>query len=131
MFSLLVARHVEGKNTVESPFELVINNADDYNKLFDPKIMRESCSGVDSSKVMPKIDFAQRTVLGLWSSGECYATGFDRKVWKDDVGKSITYSVATIGVARACMGPGPQSLNLISIPKVPAGYAVLFENLPQ
>jgi hypothetical protein len=131
MFSLLVPTPMEGKNTMESPLELVINNEEDYKKLFNPQIMRQSCAGIDLSKVINNVDFSKKTVLGLWSSGSCAVTGFEKKVLRDDIQKWMIYSVSAIGSPRLCMKPGLESLNLIAVPKIPAGYKVVFENIPE
>jgi hypothetical protein len=131
MFSQLVPMRTEGNNVVELPLELVINNDEDYRKLFDPKDKRKSCADVDLSKLIVNVDFSKKTVLGLWSSGTCMATGFEKKVMRDDKQKTIIYSVSVISSPRACMKGGPESLNLIAIPKVPAAYKVSFENIPE
>jgi hypothetical protein len=131
IFSLLVPEREEGNRSAEPALELVINNDADYRKLFDPKIMRQSCANVDLSKVIVNVDFSQKTVLGLWSSGSCAATGFEKRVLRDDKQKTVIYSVSVIASMRGCRGPGRQSLNLIAIPKVPDGYKVVFENIPE
>jgi hypothetical protein len=129
MLSQLVPTRAVGNNIVEMPLELVINNAGDYKKLFDPKIMRQSCANVDPSKRVPDVDFSKKTVLGLWSEGSCAATGFEKNVLRDDIQKWITYTVTVIESQLSCSGPGLESLNLIAIPKVPAGYKGFFETL--
>ena len=129
LFSQLVTTRVVGGAVVEMPLELAINNENDYKKLFDPQMMRESCAGVDPSKRVRDVDFARKTVLGLWSEGSCAATGFDRNVLRDDIQKTITYSVTVLESQLSCSGPGLESLNLIAIPKIPAGYKVFFERL--
>ena len=128
MFSQLAAR-VVGNNIIEMPLELVFNNEKDYVNLFDSQMLRQSCANVDPSKRVPEVDFSKKTVLGLWSEGSCAATGFDKKVLRDDIQKTITYSVTVIESPIACSGPGRESLNLIAIPKAPAGYKVFFERL--
>jgi hypothetical protein len=129
MFSNLLSYKTEGTNTTELPLQLVINNKEDYQKLFDPKIMRQSCADADLSKVITNVDFSKQTVLGLWSSGSCAATAFEKRVLRDDINKSIIYSVSVIESALSCSGPGLESLNLIAIPKVPVGYKVVFEKI--
>jgi hypothetical protein len=129
MFSQLVTTPAVGNNIVEMPLELVIDNEKDYKKLFDPQIMRQSCVNVDPSKRVPDVDFSKKTVLGLWSEGSCAATGFEKKVLRDDIQKTITYSVTVLESQLSCSGPGLESLNLIAIPKLPAGYKVFFESL--
>jgi len=52
MFSMLVPYKAQENQMVEQPLHLVINDEDSYKKLFDPKIMRQSCAGVDLSKVI-------------------------------------------------------------------------------
>ena len=111
---------------------LVITNDADYQKLFDQKNMRQSCAGGDLSKLIPQVDFSKETVLGLWSSGSCAAARvFKKRVAKDDIQKTILYSVEVTHRIMACSGPGPESLNLIAIPAVPPGYKVIFENIPE
>jgi hypothetical protein len=129
MFSQLVTTRAVGNNIVEMPLELVINNEKDYKKLFDPQMVRQSCANVDPSKTVPDVDFSKKTVLGLWSEGSCAATGFETKVLRDDIQKTITYSVTVLESQLSCSGPGLEGLNLIAIPKVPSGYKVFFENL--
>jgi hypothetical protein len=129
MFSQLVTTRATGNNIVEMPLELVINNEKDYKELFNPQMVRQSCANADPSKRVPGVDFAKNAVLGLWSEGSCAATGFDRNVLRDDIQKTITYSVTVLESQLSCSGPGLESLNLIAIPKVPAGYKVLFESL--
>jgi hypothetical protein len=129
MFSLLVSHNTEVNHTVKLPLELVIDSEQDYRKLFAPEIMKQSCAGLDLSNVIINVDFSKQTVLGLWSTGTCADTGFRRRVLRDDIQKLITYVVVTlVGPKPACMGPGPESLNLIAIPKPPVGYKVVFEN---
>jgi hypothetical protein len=130
MFSLLVPQRMEGNHSVALPLELVINNEDQYRALFDPKLIRQKCTQSDISKAITKVDFTAKTVLGLWSSGACSDAGFQRRVLRDDINKTIIYSVITVtGSKPACMGPGPDSLNLIAIPKIPDGYKVAFEGV--
>jgi hypothetical protein len=131
MFSQLVpTRRVEG-NIVELPLKLVINNEEDYRKLFSLQTLRQSCPDVDLSRTISNVDFSKKTVLGLWSTGSCAATGFEKKVLRDDRQKWIVYMVSVIASPMACMGPGLQSLNLIAIPKVPIEYEVIFDNISQ
>lgn len=110
---------------------VVIASEADYRKLFDQKNMRQSCAGGDLSKLIPKVDFSKETVLGLWASGSCAASGFKKRVLKDDIQKTIIYSVEVIHRIMACSGPGPESPNLISISAIPPGYKVIFENIPE
>jgi hypothetical protein len=130
MFSQFVPTRAEGNRIVELPLELVINDEADYRKLFDPKILVQRCTDVDPPKAIPDVNFSNKTVLGLWSSGSCAAVGFEKKVLRDDVQKRIVYTVSVVrGSVPACMGPGLQSLNLIAIPKVPAEYKVFFDHI--
>lgn len=130
MFSNLIPYQTAGDRTVEQPLKIVIDNEEDYRKLFDPKDMRQSCANVDLSKVIVAVDFSKKTVLGLWSSGSCAATDFAKSVSRDDIQKLITYSVSVIEAPRRCNGPGLESFNLIAIPKIPVGYKVVFERDP-
>jgi hypothetical protein len=129
MFSALVPYKTEGNKVEELPLELVINDQHDYEKLFDAKIMRQSCAGVDRAEAIPKVDFSKQSVLGLWASGSCAATDFRKEVWQDDAQKRIIYSVSVIESPVSCSGPGLESLNLIAIPKFPAGYKVSFDTI--
>lgn len=131
MFSALLHYRVEGNNTVELPLEFVINDETEYRKLFNTEILRESCASVDLNRIIPDVDFSKKTVLGFWNSGSCAAVGFKRRVLRDDIQKEIIYSVSVIGSAIDCSGPGRESLNLIAIPKVPSGFKVVFENVPE
>jgi hypothetical protein len=127
MFSRLAPFRLEGDRYVRAPLELVINNEEDYKRLFDPKIRRQDCDDIDPSKAIPKVDFSRQTVLGLWTGGSCADTDFDKKVSKDDSQKWVIYSVTVLGSDIACSGPGLESLNLIAIPRIPAEYKVFFE----
>jgi hypothetical protein len=129
MFSALLSYKTEGNTVTELPLELVINDDAEYEKLFDPKIKRQSCADVDRAAAIPKINFSKQTVLALWASGSCAAREFRKKVWRDDSHKLITYSVAIIESETSCSGPGLESLNLIAIPKIPEGYKVSFETI--
>jgi len=129
MFSQLAPTRAAGNNIVERPLELVINKEEDYRKLFNPQLVRQSCANVDPSKRIPDVDFSKKTVLGLWSEGSCAATGFEKNVLRDDIQKTITYTVTVLESQLSCSGPGLEGLNLIAIPKVPAGYKVVFESL--
>jgi len=128
MFFQLVPQKVEGNHYVTLPLQLVINNDEEYRKLFDPKLLLSNCSQASPSTLIPKVDFAKQTVLALWTSGVCFNTGFKRKVSRDDIKKQITYTVTVLGSPHSCRGQGPQSLNLIAVPKIPAGYQVIFES---
>jgi hypothetical protein len=129
MFSALVLYKTEGNKVEELPLELVINDQHDYEKLFDAKIMRQSCAGVDRAEAIPKVDFSKQSVLGLWASGSCAATDFRKEVWQDDAQKRIIYSVSVIESPVSCSGPGLESLNLVAIPRIPAGYKVSFDTI--
>lgn len=129
MFSALVPYKTESNKVEELPLELVINDQHDYEMLFDPKIMRQSCAGIDRAEAIPKVDFSKQSVLGLWASGSCAATGFEKRVFREEIQKLIIYSVSVIEAARRCNGPGLESLNLIAIPKIPAGYKVSFDTI--
>jgi hypothetical protein len=106
MFSAQVPYKREGNDIQELPFQLVINNEHGYENLFDPKIMRQSCAGVDRAEAIPKVDFSRQTVLGLWASGSCAARDFRKKVWRDDAQKRLIYSVTVIESPVSCSGPG-------------------------
>lgn len=123
MFSRLVPKRLEGNHYVSLPLQLVIDKEPDLRALFEP-----GCSADDLSAAMARLDLARQTVLGSWSAAPCFATGFVRQVTRDDRRKIIRYAVTVQGAVQACMGMGPESLNLIAIPKVPAGYKVVFEN---
>jgi len=128
MFSQLVHYRQQGSQYVAEPLELVINDTADYRKLFSPDIRRESCAGTDSSTVLPAVDFATKTVLGLWESGSCSDREFVRSVTRDDSDKVVTYRVSMIDAQISCSGPGLEGLNLIAVPKILPGYRVIFES---
>jgi hypothetical protein len=129
MFSALVHYKTEGDKVEELPLDFVINEQHDYETLFDPKIMRQSCAGIDRAEAIPKVDFSKQSVLGLWASGSCAATDFRKEVWRDDAQKRIIYSVSVIESPVSCSGPGLEGLNLIAIPKIPVGYKVSFDTI--
>jgi hypothetical protein len=131
MFSLLVPHKTKGNQSTALPFELVINDEVAYQKLVDPEIQKQNCSDTDL-KAIANVDFAKKTVLGLWTSGSCDDT-FKRTVLRDDLNKSIIYAVTTVpgAVSGVCMRQVPESLNLIAIPKIPDGYKIIFENIHQ
>jgi hypothetical protein len=127
MFSLLVGERTNG-NRAES-LHLIIDDKIAFRKLFDPKILRQSCAHVDMSKVITNVDFYRKTVLGFWNSGNCGDT-FERTVTRNDRRKILTYTITTVpGPLAVCMRPGPEGLNLIAIPKLPDGYEVVFTKI--
>ena len=121
--SRLVPKRLEGNHYVTQPLQLVIDTAPDFRALFEP-----GCTAEDLPAVLARVDFATQTVLGLWSAAPCFATGFERKVTRDEARKIIRYTVTALGSVQACMGMGPESLNLVAIAKIPAGYKVVFES---
>jgi hypothetical protein len=129
MFSALFPYRLQGDYYVRPPIELVINNQEEYRKLFVPEVRKQQCDNVDPSNAIPPIDFTRQTVLGLWSSGSCADGGFEKRVSKDDVQKWVIYSVTVVGSDIACSGPGPESLNLIAVPKIAPEYRIFFENV--
>jgi len=109
---------------------LVIESGADYAKLFDPSLLRQSCSAADAAKTIVPVDFTRKTVLGFWAAGSCADAGFDHRVLRDDAGKKLRYTVIIRpGPKPACMGPGPESLNLVAIDKIPAGYKIVFDTV--
>jgi hypothetical protein len=128
-FLPLAQQQAGGKQGVgaTAPWTLVVNDAQSYDRLFDPSLLRQSCAGLDSSKTIPSVDFATQTVLGYWRVGLCADAGFERRVTRDAAEHRFIYSVTRVpSPKRACMGPGPASLNLVAIDKVPDGYRVEF-----
>jgi hypothetical protein len=124
-FPLAGKAHAAGASPTFTP---VIDNNADYGKLFASNLVKKSCSSAEAARAIVPVDFSRNTVIGLLSSGTCADTGFRRQVVRDDGQKTITYTVAPVaGTKRACMGPGPTSLNLIAIPKLPSGYRVVFQ----
>jgi hypothetical protein len=123
MFSRLVPKQLEGNHYVALPLHLVIDNEHDFRALFEP-----GCAAEDLSAALARVDFSRQTVLGSWYAAPCFVTGFDRKVTRDDQHKVIRYTVTALGAVQACMEMGPQSLNLVAIAKIPAGYKVEFDN---
>jgi hypothetical protein len=109
---------------------LVIETAAGYAGLFDPALRRLSCSPDEAAKTVVPVDFARKTVLGAWAAGNCADGGFAHRVLRDDAGRVLRYTVIIRpGPKPACMGPGPESLNLIAIDKLPAGYRVVFDTV--
>ena len=109
---------------------LVIETEPLYAKLFDPAQIRQSCSATEAAKAIVKVDFARRSVLGLWTAGSCADAGFEHRVLRNDAEKLLRYTVIIrSGPKPACMGPGPESLNLVAIDKIPAGYTVVFDTV--
>ena len=112
------------------PKGLVVDSAADYAKLFDPALRRQSCSAADATKTIVPVDFTHKTVLGFWTAASCADAGFDHRVLRDDAGKLLRYTVIIRpGPKPACMGPGPESLNLIAIDKTPPGYKIVFDTV--
>src|SRR3989338_5392320 len=75
----------------------------------------------------PPVDFFQKTLLVKSAMGSCAATGFKKQVLKDDRNKKIIYKVNAIERGMmACSGPGLDSMNIITIPKIPKDYTVEF-----
>src|ERR1700730_7893175 len=83
MFSALVPYKTESNKDEELPLELVINDQHDYETLFDPKMMRESCAGIDRAEAIPKVDSSRQSVLGLWAPGSSAATRFEKRVFRE------------------------------------------------
>ena len=129
MFSNLLSYKTEGDRTIELPIELVINDQQEYRKLFDSRIIRRSCINEDLSKEIVEVDFSQKTVLGFWVDASCAATGFEKKVTRDDKQRLIIYLITVVEASIFCSGPGLESLNLVAIPKIPVGYKTVFEKL--
>ena len=104
-----------------------IGNISSYNlEEFQKKISKErnmACKSV----MFPSIDFSQNTLLGNWTGGSCAAFGFKRTISKDSEKKEILYSIKVQERDIACRGRGLQSLNMVTIPKLPKGYKVTFE----
>jgi hypothetical protein len=94
----------------------------DEDKAYKTCMAEQACM----QRNLPPVDFSKSTVLGQYTAGSCGTTGFKREVFKNDKSKTITYFVTAINTIAACSGPGGQSLNLIAVPKVPAGYKVIF-----
>jgi hypothetical protein len=57
IFFQLVPQKVEENHYVTLPLQLVINNDEEYRKLFDPKLLLSNCSQANPSTLMPKVDF--------------------------------------------------------------------------
>jgi hypothetical protein len=116
-------QNVEGSRARENPpiaEEFVINSQNDYQKLL--KYRRPSCP----QATLPTVDFENYTLLGRYAEGTCATTGFSRKVVRDDITKTYTYTVEPQNSPVACMGPGLQDMNWITISKIPAGFSVKF-----
>lgn len=124
--------------------ELIINNDREYQELLQYRV-EENCDQTnnDDSKHrcyaknrcenvnLPPIDFAQKTLLAKYTIGSCAATGFNKKVIRDDRSKTYTYSIEVKKrFLMRCNGPGLTSMNLITIPKIPENYTIQFRPKP-
>lgn len=103
----------------------VIRSQKELATLFDPKYQRAICPM--ASSLVPKVDFAKKTVLAFWAGGSCAATDFHREVIHDRARNTYTYYVKVNEGDFACSGPGLESMNLVAIPKVPVGTEIKFE----
>ncbi len=127
IFSLLIDtpefRRREGKPFLDE--KIVIDNQrayEEFQRTVTP-VRNAACKEVN----FPSIDFSRKTLLGNWASGSCAAVGFQRTVVKDSEKKELVYSVKVQERAISCTKGGLQSLNLITIRKIPSGYKVRFE----
>jgi predicted esterase len=102
--------------------DLVINSAAEYAGL-DP---RASTRGGCQAFTLPAMDFSGSTLLAKYASGSCGA-GFERRIVRDDAAKTYIYSIAIRSITPICSGPPRASMNDVLIPKIPAGYSVVFE----
>jgi hypothetical protein len=116
-------QNVGGSGARENPpiaQQLVINSQNDYQELL--RYRRPSCAHA----TLPTVDFNNYTLLGKYAEGTCATTGFSRTVVRDDIAKTYSYTVEPQNSSLACMGPGLQDMNWITIPKIPDGFSVKF-----
>lgn len=76
------------------------------------------CVGAD----LPKIDFSQRTIIGLYTAGGGCSIEFKRTVSRDDAAKKIVLSVVVLSEGE-CEKMG-MSMNWVSVPVIPEDYEV-------
>jgi hypothetical protein len=101
----------------------VINNDSTYNALLGKNSNITACS----SYHLPIVDFNQRTVLGFRTLGNIDEI-WERHVKICNNSKKIIYFLNdTLKLHEIITDKARFSLNLISIPKVPAGYTVEFD----
>jgi hypothetical protein len=82
MFSALVPYKTEGNKVEELPLELVINDQHDYEKLFDAKIMRQSCAGVERAEAFPRWTFPNKACSACGLPGRAPRWISERKFGK-------------------------------------------------
>jgi hypothetical protein len=97
-----------------SKTEYIIENETQLNDLF----LTEKCTGQ-----VPSIDFANKTLLGKYTSGQCDVK-IKKSLQKDDKNKTYTYyiSICEKGNCKKMVS----NMNWIIVDKVKAGYSVGF-----
>lgn len=107
--------------------ELIISTDADYKRLLQ---YRRSDENKCRNENLPAIDFTQKILLGKFANAPCRSTKFIKTVVRDDASKTITYSVSDNRPwFSMCSGSGAASMNLITIPKIPPDYRIMFEPL--
>lgn len=99
------------------PSHLIIQDENSYQNL--NKYRNPTCN-----TSLPFVDFNKETILGNFSHGKCGAR-FTERVERNDKHKTITFAV-TIDEQTCRSGAPHWSMNLISVPKIPADYEVKF-----
>ncbi len=102
--------------------KIEINSSADLKQFWNDFNKNQS---VGCQKDLPKVSFSDinfesSTLLGAYTEGSCGGY-FERNLRRDD-GQKIYYYTITVKNNACLSGPPQQSLNLISISKIPQGY---------
>ena len=104
---------------VSSILTLIIDNDSIYQEtFFNLQSGQFNCT-------LPVIDFEEHTLLGQFASGQC-ETKYIREVSQIDEDKRYHYKVI-VRSCGTCKKEG-YSYNWVTVPKLPAGWTVTFEN---
>jgi hypothetical protein len=101
--------------------EFVIRSQEEYTMLTQYLSTVPNCTDFTLSP----IDFSEKTLLGMYTTGTGCTIEFERHVYRDDDAKTITYVITVIEEGN-CEMLG-MSMNWITIPTVPQEYAVVFD----
>lgn len=101
--------------------EFVINNDDEYQSLIQFKSKNKICTNF----TLPYINFSQKTLLGKYTAGSCGAY-FERMVLLNDNKRTYDY-IINVRESFCLSGLPQESMNFITIPKIPEDYGVAFQ----
>jgi hypothetical protein len=101
--------------------EFVINSNEDFFVLIKHKSSRESCTNF----TLPEVNFSQYTLLGKYTEGSGCSIEFQKKVYRNDTNKTITYVIKVV-TDGSCDMLGT-SMNWVLIPKIPLNYTINFK----